>query len=283
MNEKEITDWKDFEGQLKDLREEHRKSESSPGPRPSQLLFRGQENSCWPLTTTLERPPDGREEMPFGKYYVSIHDAKHEIESFTGENWALPDLSVLEKLMAKYGSFFATTEEENKPWCQVFSYMVHLRHHGSPSPLLDWTRSPYVAGFFAFRRAIKDVKKVSVYVYCEMPKPKDHRKASSSNRPEIKVLQLKTRTHRRHFLQQCEYTICEAFREEWRFAPHEEVFARGDPNHDVHWKFNIPSTERPEVLKLLDNDYNINAFSLFGSEESLMETMALRELDFRLP
>jgi hypothetical protein len=33
------------------------------------------------------------------------------------------------------------------------------------------------------------------------------------------------------------------------------------------------------VLKTLDT-YNLNAFSLFDSEESLMETMALRTLQF---
>src|SRR5579871_975887 len=32
-----------------------------------------------------------------------------------------------------------------------YDYMAYLRHHGFPSPLLDWTRSPYVAAFFAFR------------------------------------------------------------------------------------------------------------------------------------
>jgi hypothetical protein len=42
------------------------------------------------------------------------------------------------------------------------------------------------------------------------------------------------------------------------------------------WKFNIPSTERTKVLRLL-NDYNLNAFSLFDSEEALLETMWFRE------
>lgn len=67
---------------------------------------------------------------------------------------------------------------------------------------------------------------------------------------------------------------------EWCFVPHEGVFERSDPddpNVDILWDFNLPATERLKVLSLLDR-FNLNAFSLFGSEESLMETMAFREL-----
>lgn len=46
------------------------------------------------------------------------------------------------------------------------------------------------------------------------------------------------------------------------------------------WKFNFPSVQRVAVLQLLD-EYNLNAFSLFDSEEALLETMWLRELVFR--
>jgi hypothetical protein len=63
-------------------------------------------------------------------------------------------------------------------------------------------------------------------------------------------------------------------------VPHEEALARKGESQDLLWKFNIPSVERLKVLKLLD-EHNINAFSLFGSEDSLMETVALRELHFR--
>jgi hypothetical protein len=42
------------------------------------------------------------------------------------------------------------------------------------------------------------------------------------------------------------------------------------------WKFDLPSTERTAILKLLDQ-YNLNAFSLFDSHETLLETMWLRE------
>ena len=73
--------------------------------------------------------------------------------------------------------------------------------------------------------------------------------------------------------------MCLVFDSEWRFGNHEDVFARSNPRQDVLWRFDIPWTERLKVLKLLDS-YNLNAFSLFDSEESLMETLALRELDF---
>jgi hypothetical protein len=65
--------------------------------------------------------------------------------------------------------------------------------------------------------------------------------------------------------------------EDWRYASHEEEFARGPQGQDIVRKFELPVSERPKVLSLLDR-YNLNAFSLFGSEESLMHTVAVREL-----
>ena len=44
------------------------------------------------------------------------------------------------------------------------------------------------------------------------------------------------------------------------------------------WKFNIPSSERPKVLRFLE-EFNLNAYSLYGSEDSLMQTLTTRELD----
>ncbi len=57
------------------------------------------------------------------------------------------------------------------------------------------------------------------------------------------------------------------------YAEHESVFAESNDEQDALWKFNIPATERDKVLRYL-NRYNLNAFSLFGSEESLCETIA---------
>ena len=86
------------------------------------------------------------------------------------------------------------------------------------------------------------------------------------------------RTHARHFWQQSDYTICAAFDEKgagWRFYPHDQVFWTR-ARQDYVWKFDLPSTQRITILKSLDQ-YNLNAFSLLDSQETLLETMWLRE------
>ena len=89
------------------------------------------------------------------------------------------------------------------------------------------------------------------------------------------------RTRKRHFNQQSDYTICTVAPEETiLYACHEDAFVRSDEDQDLLWKFTIPVSERSKVLRKLDM-YNINSFLLFGSEESLMETLAIREIFLR--
>lgn len=69
--------------------------------------------------------------------------------------------------------------------------------------------------------------------------------------------------------------MCVVFDGEWRFEQYQEAFDWPNQTQGRYWKFNIPYSERAKVLKKLDQ-HNLNAFSLFGSEESLMDTIALR-------
>jgi len=240
-----------------------------------KYLFRGHENSSWSLDTTLERR--GLRGIPFADYYRLISVIRAQIETFTSTAWGeLPQYPEIANLAQEYDKFSLMLDGIGGTF-PAYSYMAYLRHHGFPSPLLDWSRTPYVAAYFAFRNATKE--RVAVYVYLERP---GGMKSWSSAETQIHLLGPYIQTHRRHFLQQSTYTICLDFQigQGWNFAPHEGVFSRNVQHQDVLWKFTIPATERVKVLKKLDS-YNLNAFSLFESEEALMETMAFRHIDFK--
>jgi hypothetical protein len=273
MHEIDLDSWEAFEEQLQTLRKERLQQKWS-----ANFLYRGQGNSTWELLTTLER--NGKDILPLREYHHFIFVVKPQIESFTGTNWnIMPYPNGIDKWLSDNDSIIPNAFGWSAEYQDTYSYMAYLRHYGFPSPLLDWSSSPYVAAYFAFRNVLQCEKDVSIYVFLES-KSEIGLKGGCSEKPYIQRLGPYVKTDVRHFFQQCNYTICIVHDGEWQYAPHEKAFARCDSNQDVLWKFNIPSSERLKVLKLLDS-YNINALSLFGSGESLMETMALRELHFR--
>jgi hypothetical protein len=234
----------------------------------SRLLFRGQGDSAWPLSTTLER--DVPELPTVEEYYRSIFPMAAHISTVLERSWTLPTVPRVLNTFNKRGGL-------NGSSLPAYEYLAYLRHHGFPSPLLDWSESPYVAAFFAFSRAAKRGH-VAIYAYLEYA---GHAKGTASGSPRISTLGPYVRGHRRHYLQQSWYTVCTVNHANGpRFASHEEVVSRQSLTQDLVWKFEIPVEERTEVLRVFD-EFNLNAYSLFHSEESFLETMAMREFLLR--
>lgn len=267
MYQIDIDTWEEFQKELEKLSTEYGSRKNAKSRWVSPFLFRGQADHRWKLTTTLERYK--KLDFNLGEYYRIISASKPEIEAFTGLTWEIPGPHDL------YQKISATTLAVGS--LPAYEYMVYLRHHGFPSPLLDWTRSAYIAAYFAFRNEIENSARVAIYAFWERP---TGGKADFLGKPHIIGLGSHTRGHKRHFLQQSEYTICVFQRNEhWHYSSHEEVFARSNERQDLLWKITLPTTERLKVLKILDS-YNLNASSLFGSEQELLETLALRQFHF---
>ena len=140
-----------------------------------------------------------------------------------------------------------------------------------------------MAAYFAFSGPKSS--SAAIYVYLEMP---DDIKSYGNGFPAIRTLGPYLRTHRRHFRQKSTYTICGNYLKNdfensytWCFSNHESAFELSQSSRqDLLWKFIIPADERRKVLARLDES-NLNAYSLFGSEESLMDTLAYREIDLK--
>ncbi len=251
--------WKEFESEIEEVQQfrDEKRQEKHP-LYVSEVLFRGQADESWGLSTTLERFTDSP--ISLKKYHNYLERIKSAIETYTGREW---NLGTSDDLDLEY---FA-----NWPG---YPMMIYTRHHGFPSPLLDWTLSPYIALFFALSPC-SDSDNAAIYAFIETPEAVKGGWAYAS---QIRVQGRYATSHERHFAQQAQYTIClEKKENEWIYSKHESYFEHADDKQDYLRKITFPRHIRDEALKRLDL-MNINDYSLFRTEEGLMSMLAFREI-----
>lgn len=235
------------------------------------ILFRGQQNSMWGLKTTLERKTE--ENFSVSHYLLFATRSSHEVESYTGVKWNLPDFPEIAREIQERQSVYGA-------YLPCYDYLVYLRHHGYPSPLLDWTESPYIAAYFAMCETVQDEKSVAIYAYIDTI---NGGKSVETKKAKIDLQGPFVSTDKRHFAQKAWYTIASRWSEETNqhiFCSHQEIFDNPEINQDVLIKITIPINDRKLALKEL-NDYNINHFTLFQSEDSLIKTLSMKDFDAR--
>jgi hypothetical protein len=258
MKEKTLKSWEEFEGELVRINEETISLREKTQRHVDYPLFRGHSSSKWPLESTLDRIQKGMSAYDYYRIIESVH--KH-VGTCTGKKWVLNTGSKI------FGFKLRSPE-----------FLAYLRHNEFPSPLTDWSRSPYIAAYFAYRDIFSsrqpDDSHISIFVFREFA---GKGKSLWGHEPHILTLGPTIVTHRNHYLQQSEYLFCvkDESKDKTVFANYESVPPR--ENQDVLVKYSIPISEQQKVLKELDA-MNITAYSLFNSEPSLMETLALREI-----
>lgn len=232
-----------------------------------ELLFRGQANQNWSLQTTLERVYSNN--MLYHDSYLStVLKIKPEIESITGVKWetSIDPQSLVDDPL-----------KEIRLALPYLEYLIYLRHHGFPSPLLDWTRSEHIATFFAFHEKDPSAERVAIYIYINSTDEASI--CDWGGEPQITLHDHPVRSHRRHFIQKACYTTSSKYEKDKNahiFVPHESICNEKRKDQNLLFKFTIPAVERKNILRRLDN-YNINPYTLYQSEDSLISTLALRE------
>lgn len=90
-------------------------------------FFRGQQDISWKLETSFQR-----------------YAAKASIDWKTYIYQIVPEVS-------RHSALFNNAISNLNDVVEVGNFLAKLQHHGFPTPLLDWTRSPYVAAYFALK------------------------------------------------------------------------------------------------------------------------------------
>lgn len=218
-----------------------------------KLLYRGQSDSRWEITSTLERSVNGR--MSCEEYYLKVERYKPVLNSIFDRKF--------ERKVNSKGYVFNFDEYFYASWeLPDMEYLTYLRHHGFPTPLIDWSRSLYVALFFACEDHFDQNGKIFVYIH-------PNNQSLGANEPELRHIGRYIETDQRHFAQQSEYLVPVIYTEKWEFIPYKEI--QQDEFSYTIVEIEIDKNAKVDILKGL-NKMNINRYTIYLDEDSLIKS-----------
>ena len=282
MPEYYLETWEEFEHRDAEIKREIRDCKADTAWAVSDVLYRGQADASWRLSTTLERQTDS---MTLGEYLDIMQNVQPYLQNISVRKWPKlrEKITQLRQRGLQYAHELPTVSADTR---EILSFIVYLRQHGFPSPLLDWTRNPYIGAFFAFQNVRKETRRVAIYTFREQTQHSaDCRSVLDPNAftigPDI------YEASERHKAQEAQYTIClkrlscSTCLSDYVFGNHEEAvnlpgFRPTDGSDiaaakNVTTKYTMPVSERRKFLQKL-HEKHINKCELFGeTPDNLLE------------
>jgi len=233
--------WKDY----KEIASEQIESDGS-------FIYRGQRDAKWALVSSLMRTDLVWSLNDFQGYFnYVLPEVKEKVQAWEGRDWDLTNTLGLAEFVA------------------------YLQHNGFPTPLLDWTFSPYIAAYFAFESVDHfdpQCDKVAVYGFNQMAWGRKYRQEYDIAYANSHVSVLRPRMVGNHkmALQQGCFTFSNARDIE------EHILAHETDEDKYLTKYCFSVEEKPKIIKELSL-MGISAVQLMPSVESVCKK-ALNDL-----
>lgn len=209
-----------------------------------KYIYRGQANTVWPLWTTLHRTGRFDTHETFKMYFETILPfVQQPFETYSGLRFDLRDDS------------------------QMAQFLSILQHNGFPTPLLDWTYSPYIAAYFAFDRVDHfrpHSDKIAIYAFKSNEWYLAYSPTYDWNVPEphVTLLDPTYRDNPKQMLQQSTFLFTNTVDIQAHIEANEKTTGQ------FLTKYEISVKEKPVIFREL-NAMNINAMMLAPSIESV--------------
>ncbi len=191
------------------------------------FIYRGQSDAAWSLVSSVFRTDIVKNISDVIDYINIILPQVHEpVEAWQGQRWDLTDYHGLAEFLA------------------------YLQHNGFPTPLLDFSMSPYIATYFAFTNVNHfnpESDKVAIYRFNrELWTEKFSKKTDiADTEPNVSILMPYLRGNHKLALQQGLFL--------WSNIADikDYIESKEESNGQYLTKYTIDVTERPRVIKEL--------------------------------